>query len=80
MNLEPRYVQIPYHVFMALKPMEANIVQSEFDAWVAWGVDMCLNAEMQPVTYMLGNLRLSDRFGYLILHLAGSRSAGCPHK
>ena len=49
MNLTPRYVQIPYHMF----------------EWVEWGTDMCINGNMQPVQYMLGDMRLSDRFGYL---------------
>lgn len=65
MNLTPRYVQIPYHMFVAMKPQLDSIPEKEFREWVEWGTDMCINGNMQPVQYMLGDMRLSDRFGYL---------------
>ena len=65
MNLQPIDVQIPYSLVIALKSKIDTIPQEEFDAWVAWGVDMALTGNARPVRYMLGTM-VVDNFGDLV--------------
>lgn len=58
-------IQIPYHIYMRLKPYVKDVTDVELDKYKEWCDDMAYLGHCPLIRYKMGTLPMGDIFGYL---------------